>query len=737
MSDSGKITLALAGNPNAGKTTMFNALTGARQHVGNYPGITVERKEGFATLATGGEKREFHITDLPGAYSLTAYTQEELVARNHLVDERPDAVIHVLNAGSLERNLYLTVQFLELGVPVALGLNMMDEARKKGLTIDSDKLGELMSAPVVETVARAGKGVKDLLAAAGDLAETRKDHTWSPLEISYGPDLDPAITEMTEKIEAAGFLTDRYPSRWLAVKYMEGDEQILTLGRNADIDLAQELEAVTARVSEHCQSTMNTYPEAVIADFRYGFIASLLKQGIVRREPLRERIEMSDRLDKVLTHRALGPALMLGVLLLVYQITFSLGQHPMDWLGLFFGWLGETAESLIPEGLVQSLVVSGIIDGVGGVLSFVPLILIIFFLIAFLEDSGYMARIAYMMDRVFRMFGLHGSSVMPFIVSGGVGGGCAVPGVMASRTLRSRKEKLATLLTAPFMACGAKLPVFILLAGVFFPHHEALALFLITLSAWAFALFAARILRSTLIRGPSTPFVMELPPYRMPTLRGLIIHTWERTWQYIKKAGTVILAISILLWAAMTFPPPHEADLAPLNEAVAEAQAHVDGFPEDTDQATLAQAEDDLAMAEAALAEAGLANSLAGRLGRALEPVSQSAGFEWRTNIALIGGVAAKEVIISTLGTAYSLGDVDPEEAFSLAGHIRSDPTWTTPRGIALILFILLYSPCFVTVVAIRQEAGSWKWALFSIVFNTALAFGVAVAVYQGGAMLL
>ena len=445
-----RLVIALAGNPNAGKTTMFNALTGARQHVGNYPGITVEKKEGIALLGN----RKVHVVDLPGTYSLTAYSQEELVARTFLAEERPDVVVDVINAGALERNLYLAVQFLEMGAPVLLALNMMDEVTKQGLHIHADRLEQLLGVPVVETVARSGQGVDNLLQRAAVLAEQRKGRPWTPLNISYGPDLDPVLAEMTTRITEHGFLADKYPPRWVALKYLEGDEEIRVLGRKAG-KLSEVLEAQAAKVAEHCRATLNTYPEAVIADYRYGFITALIKQGVLTREPLRERIDTSDRLDRVLTHRFLGPLLMVAILFAVYQITFTLGETPMGWMEALFGWLGDTATALLPDGLLRSLVVSGIIDGVGGVMSFVPLILIIFFLIAFLEDSGYMARVAYMLDRVFRIFGLHGSSVMPFVISGGIGGGCAVPGVLATRTLRSPKEKLATMLTAPFLTCGA------------------------------------------------------------------------------------------------------------------------------------------------------------------------------------------------------------------------------------------------------------------------------------------
>jgi len=722
-----RLRIALAGNPNAGKTTLFNAITGARQHVGNYPGITVEKKEGFAS----SNGRELHLIDLPGTYSLTAYTQEELVARNSLIDERPDVVVGVLNASALERNLYLAVQILEMGLPMALALNMMDEAAKQGVFIDAARLSEHLGLPVVETVARHGKGVDELMAQAVAYADERAG-SCQPLSLSYGPDLDPVLDQMVQRIENRGFLTMRYPARWLALKYLENDEEIRRVGRAAG-PLAQELEAMATKVAEHCQRTLSTYPEAIIADYRYGYITSLLRD-VIRRENDFSRIDFSDHLDRVLTHKFFGPLGMLGVLFAIYWFTFSIGDIPLGWVEALFGLVSDAASAALPEGMLKSLIVSGIIDGAGGVLSFVPLIMIMFLFIAFLEDSGYMARIAYMLDRVFRIFGLHGCSVMPFIVSGGIAGGCAVPGVMAARTLRSPREKLATLLTAPFMTCGAKVPVFILLISVFFPRHQALAMFAITMLGWAAALVVARILRSTVIKGPSTPFVMELPPYRLPTLRGIVIHTWERTWQYIKKAGTVIVAISIVIWAMMTFPGLPEEKLAHF-EAQRSLVAGELGLAQPGSPLAVRLAER-LTLIDNIEAEAALRYSVAGRIGSSLEGLSSLAGFDWRTNIALLGGVAAKEVIVSTLGTAYSLGELDADEAQPLAERLAKSPHWSPLAAASLMVFILLYAPCFVTVVAIRQEAGSWKWALFSIAFNTGFAFIVSTLLFQGGRLL-
>ena len=726
---------ALAGNPNAGKTTLFNELTGARQHVGNYPGVTVEKKEG--TYIRNGFK--IHIVDLPGTYSLTAYSVEEIVARDYLVDEKPEVVINIVDASNLERNLYLTVQFLELGIPVCLALNMMDVAEERGLKIDSKKLSALLKIPVVPTVARNGKGKKELVDAAIRIVkENRKP---SAIEISYGDDIDRALKEIEEKITENNFLTDVYPARWIALKYLEQDKQIILKGRDKNFDFSKEIEKMVKKVSGHLQATLDTYPEAIIADYRYGYIKSIIKQGIVKQKYNRDRLYTSDKIDKVLTNRFLGPVFMLLVLFGLYKFTFSCGEIPMGWFENFFEWFGKTASVILQGGYLKSLIVSGIIDGLGGVLGFVPLIMFMFFGIAILEDSGYLARVAFMLDRVFRIFGLHGSSVMGYIVSGGIAGGCAVPGVMATRTLRSRRERLATILTVPFMSCGAKLPVMALLIGTFFSENRALFMFMITIGSWAAALLVAKLLRVTLIRGKSTPFVMELPPYRFPTFKGLLIHTWERTWQYIKKAGTVILGISIILWAMMTFPGLSDSELEKFEKKREEIVANFQ--PSIRETATDAGMSDESEILEEKLkeidlnqAEAGLRNSVAGRIGTAFENVSKWAGFDWRTNIALVGGFAAKEVVVSTLGTAYSLGEIDSEKESSLSRTLADDPGWSRLTALSLIVFTMLYAPCFVTVVVIIRETGTWKWGAFSVIFNTLLAFIMSVIVFQTGSLL-
>jgi ferrous iron transport protein B len=732
-------TVALAGNPNSGKTTLFNELTGARQHVGNYPGVTVEKKEGLYT----NHDFQLHIVDLPGTYSLTAYSLEEVVARDFLVNQRPEVVINIVDASNLDRNLYLAVQFLEMGIPVCIALNMIDVAKKRGIEINARKLSTLLGVPVVPTVARTGQGKKELMDSTARLVQEKTKFV--PLKISYGDDIDSAMIEMEKEIAANHFLTDTYPERWVALKYMENDEQILEKGRLENPELAARLVEMVTRVSHHLQDTLDTYPEAMIADQRYGYIKSILKQGVIYQKYDPNRLYSSDRIDKVLTNRFLGPLIMLGILIGLYQVVFTYGEVPVGWLEILFGWIGAGVSAVLPDGLLKSLIVSGMIDGVGGVLGFVPLIMFMFFGIAILEDSGYLARVAFMLDRVFRTFGLHGSSVMAFIVSGGIAGGCAVPGVMATRTLKSPRERLATLLTVPFMNCGAKLPVFALLIAAFFAKHEAVIMLMITLGAWAGALLVAKLLRVTVIKGESTPFVMELPPYRMPTFKGLAIHTWERTWQYVKKAGTTILGFSVILWAMMTFPAlpdskvqEHEIQrLTLLNSAPAAIAAELKkSRPGDELSPQALSLKEQLNGINYRQGETALRYSVAGRIGTALESVSRLAGFDWRTNIALVGGFAAKEVVVSTLGTAYSLGEVDPEETGALSEALAKDPGWSPLAALGLIVFTMFYSPCFVAVVCISRESGSWKWGAFAVAFNTLLAFGLAVLIYQIGSAL-
>ena len=785
-----KIRIALSGNPNSGKTTTFNAITGARQHIANYPGVTVEKKYG----SVNHKGYEVEVVDLPGTYSLTAYSLEEIVARNFLVNERPDVVVDIVDASNLDRNLYLAVQFKELGIPLIIALNMVDVAKTRGTKVDEEALSDLFGVPVVPMVARSNKGIQDLLDKIVEVGQ--EDHEWRPEIITYGNDIDEGLNKIEDVIKKAPALDKKYPERWLALKCLEGDDQIKDLMKG-DLESSREIEGIRKRISKHTMNTLEEEPEGIIADHRYGYIAGITKKSVKRE--IESRLNLSDKVDKVLTNRVIGPVIMLLILYGIYEFTFQVSEAPVGWFEAFFGWLKGTVSGLIPAGYLHSLVVSGIIDGVGGVLGFVPLIMFMFFAIAIMEDFGYMARVAYMLDRVLRWFGLHGSSVMALLVSGGISGGCAVPGVMATRTLRDPKERIATLLVVPFMNCGAKLPVFGMLIAAFFARDRARMLFVFTILSWSFALFAAKIIRSTVLRGPKTPFVMELPPYRIPTIKGLLIHTWERTWQYIKKAGTIILGVSILLWAMMTFPGlsdeehqfykdqrvenrmsflispdvkglvQNEKDMKDLEEVLGRYESSLEEGKENPESIAespfwsvaeqivslkksggraqgetvlyipLALAYIDYGEKNVAIEleeqQAALRGTIAGRIGLLMEGITSTIGFDYRTNIALVGGFLAKEVIVSTLGTAYSLGEVDPEESIPLSEKLRNEPGWNPLVAFTLILFIMLYVPCFITVISIKRES-SWKWACFSMAFNLVMAYLVSLAVYQVGLAL-
>jgi ferrous iron transport protein B len=704
-----QVKIALAGNPNAGKTTVFNALTGARQHVGNYPGVTVDKKEGTSTC----QGQEVRIVDLPGTYSLTAYSLEEVVARNYLIGERPEVVVNVVDAANLERNLYLTVQLLELGVPLVICLNMVDVAAQRGMTIDAIKLAQLLDTPVVATVGRKSQGMDELLAVAVELAH--KGPKWRPLKISYGSDVDQGVAELKGILEGGQPRRGLISARWLALKCLEHDSEVMSQIQR-ESELGQKVLPVVDHITEHVRTTLDDDPESIIADYRYGFITAISRQVVTWEREV--RMDFSDRVDKVLTNRLFGPVFLLTVLYAVYQFVFWASEGPVQWLQGFFGWLAASIEAALPPGPLTSLLVSGVIDGVGGVLGFVPLIMFMFFAIAIMEDSGYMARVAYLMDRVLRAFGLHGNSVIALIVGGGISGGCAVPGVMATRTLKDPKSRLATILVVPFMNCGAKLPVYSVLIGAFFAGNKATVLFGLTILSWALALLAAKFLRWAILHGEQAPFVMELPPYRTPTLKGLLIHTWERTWQYAKKAGTLILGVSVLMWALMSFPGLPQSQEAAWDQRIQ----------------TASSSEAKLALENEKAGET-LAGSAAGRIGRAITVATDPLGFDWRTNIALVGGFAAKEVIVSTLGTAYSLGAVD-EEAQSLRERLRASDDWSPLKAMALMVFVMIYAPCVATVVMIARETGTWRWAAFSLAYNTVIGYAMALLVYQGGKFL-
>ena len=683
--------IALAGNPNCGKTTLFNAYTGSRQHVGNYPGVTVDRKEGTISV----DNTPVTLVDLPGTYSLTAYSQEELVARDELSLGRVDAVIDCADASALERNMLLTVQMMEMGMPVVLACNMMDEARKAGIHIDMQKLSEQLGTPVLPIVARNGEGIREVARAALDLAKKGRKE---PLHINYGPELTEAVEALEKRLSEEKILIDRYHPHWTALKLLEGDTKVQESVREARPDLAPEILSYCEGIEEKVKAATQATCESVITDARYGYIRGLLAQGVVKQDPGKDRLALSDRLDKILTNRFLGPLIMIGVLYLMFVITFNLGAYPQEWLEDFFAWMGSELGDHMDDGLLKSLICDGIIAGVGGVVSFVPLIAIMFALIAFIEDSGYMARIAYMMDRIFRFFGLHGASVMPYIIAGGIAGGCAIPGVMATRTLRSPKEKLATLLTLPFMCCGAKVPCFLLLIAAFFPKSPALAFFLVLCCGWVGALLMASLLRHTIIRGAGTPFVMELPPYRLPTIFSILMHMWERTWMYLKKAGTIILLSTIVLWFLMGF-----------------------GW----EGGSFGMVEE-------------LNNSILAKIGSAIAwifaPLGWTkAGEGWKMAVAAVTGLIAKENVVATFGMLFGFAEV-AEDGAEIWGNLAQVMTPIAAYG--FLVFNLLCAPCFAAMGAIKREMNNAKWFWFAIGYQCGLAYVVSLCIYQIGTLL-
>ncbi len=712
--------IAIAGNPNAGKTSLFNHLTGATQTVGNYPGVTVECKKGVARL----NGRRLDVVDLPGTYSLTAYSQEELVARNFIIEDSPDLVVDVLDASNLERHLYLAIQIMEMGAPLLLALNMVDVAQRRGLEVDHTKLSDLLGVPVVPTVGSKGTGIKQLLQCCLDALDGKVSVT--PRPVTYGHEVDEEVDRLAECAQGLPRLAARYNPRWLAVKLLEGDpeveKKVTELGGEGAAELLQAARKGMKAIERHCGDDCPT----IIAERRYGYAAGIMRECVTLSGEAREM--STDRIDMIVCHRILGPLILVAVVAALFFTVFKVSMEwawvpwfgewysPVDWVEGLFEGLGDAVAGLESRApVLHSLISDALIAGVGGVLGFVPLIFTMFLLISALEDSGYIARVAFILDRMLQTFGLQGKSILALIVSGGLGaGGCAVPGVLATRTLREEKDRLITMLVAPFMNCGAKLPVYAMLIAAFFPHRHTQMMLLLWAMSWVVALCAAWVLRKFVVRGEQTPFVMELPPYHLPVLRSLFLHTWDRTWMYMKKAGTIILAINVLLWALMYFPRPPEP--APESAALPAAVS--------------------LHTSEAEEAADALAHSYAGRFGRALEPITQYAGFDWRTNIALVGGFMAKEVVVGTLGTAMAMGDVEPEQAQALSQRLATDPTWNSLKGFSLMVFVMIYAPCFVTMAMIRRESGSWKWALFSTGYSTMIAIVLAVLIYQGGLVL-
>ncbi len=650
-----EIRIALTGNPNVGKTTLFNALTGSRQHVGNWPGVTVEKKIGRASR----NGHTFEVVDLPGTYSLTAYTADEVVARDFIVEEKPDVVVQVLDATNLERNLYLTTQIAELAVPVVIALNMADAAEARGDAIDVGRLSEFLAIPVVRTVGTRGEGLNNLLDAAIEEAETSPHHEHT---IGYGDDAEAKIAALVGVLAGDKDLAERYPLRWLAVKLLEGDENILARVQASPANSA--VQGILASIDS------DEY-EAVMADKRYEAIAAILPQ--VRRSDA-GKLSASDMVDRVVTDRYLGIPIFLALMWGAFELTFTVATPFMTAIDLAVASLAEFVAGSVEPAWLASLLGDGIIGGVGSVLIFLPNIFILFLILAVLEDSGYLARAAFIMDRLMYAIGLPGKAFIPMLI----GFGCNVPGIMATRSIEGEKDRLISILVNPFMSCSARLPVYILFAGAFFPLQAGSVVFFLYVLGIVVGIGSAKLFRHTILPGEPSPFIMEMPPYRFPTVKTSLIHMWGRGSMYIRKAGTIILLGVLAVWALASFPYG---------------------------------------------VEYGSAESFAGMLGHLLEPLVAPLGFDWQVAVALLFGFIAKEIVVGSLGTLYGAG----EEA--LPEVLLADPGLSAATALALMVFVLLYMPCVAALGVIRKETGSWKWTGFSVAYGLVVAWIIAFIV--------
>ena len=713
------INVALVGNPNCGKTSLFNIASGAHEHVGNYSGVTVDAKEGFFDF----QGYHFRIVDLPGTYSLSAYTPEELYVRKHIIEETPDVIINVVDSSNLERNFYLTTQLIDMNVRMVIALNMYDELEASGNKLDYTQLSQLIGVPMVPTVCRRGEGVDklfhviigiyeggDFLSQKGeirseileDLRDWHKtyvpDHEFGShkeeedarprgymrhIHINHGPELERSIEEVKKAISQNEDIRHKYSTRFLYIKLLENDKEIENF--ISTLPNGKEIIAIRNKETLRIRKVMNEDSEQAITDAKYGFITGALKETFTDNHL--EKEQTTRVIDSIVTHRIWGYPIFFLFLFIMFEGTFVLGDYPMQGIEWLVDQLGNLIRNNMAEGPLKDLLIDGIIGGVGGVIVFLPNILILYFFISILEDSGYMARAAFIMDKIMHRMGLHGKSFIPLIM----GFGCNVPAIMATRTIEDRKSRLITMLVNPLMSCSARLPIYLVMIGAFFPNCASFMLLCIYTAGILLAVIMARIFSKFLVKGEDSPFVMELPPYRMPTSKSIMRHTWEKGAQYLKKMGGIIMIASIIIWF-LGYYPRHDA-----HESVAEQQE----------------------------------NSYIGQIGKAIEPVIKPLGFDWKLGIGLISGVGAKELVVSTLGVLYTNeGDV---ENVNLSDRIPITPL----VALAYMLFVLIYFPCIATFAAIKQESGSWKWAIFAAGYTTGLAWLVAFTVFQIGSIII
>lgn len=697
MRKSRTINVALVGNPNCGKTSLFNFASGAHERVGNYSGVTVDAKEGHACF----EGYDFNIVDLPGTYSLSAYSPEELYVRKQIIEKTPDIIINVIDTSNLERNFYLTTQLIDMHLRIVCALNMFDESEERGDRIHVDKLSELFGIPMVPTVFKTGRGVKELFHQVIETYEGKEGAKpqFRHIHINHGHEIEQGIADIQAFLKQDEDIRRHYSTRYLGIKLMEHDRDVEKMV--SSLPHADEIFAARDKADKRVREETDTDSETAVMDAKFGFIHGALKEASYETGHKKDTYQLTHRLDSIITNKLLGFPIFIVLMWLMFEATFSLGQYPKDWIETGVAWLGQTISTYFPDGPIKDMLVDGVIGGVGAVIVFLPQILILYFFISYMEDSGYMSRAAFIMDKLMHKMGLHGKSFIPLIV----GFGCNVPAVMATRTIESRKSRLITMLILPMMSCSARLPVYIMIVGTFFSaRYQSTMMMSLYLIGILMAVFLGWLFSKFAIKGEDTPFVMELPPYRLPTWKAITRHTWEKGKLYLKKMGGIILVASIIVWALGYFPHNQH-----LSKAEQQEQSYI------------------------------------GRIGKAMEPAFMAQGFSWKLDVGIVAGVGAKEIVASTIGVLYS-----PEEGVGEDGAASNEPEkysqlrkQMTADGItpltaySFLLFVLLYFPCVAVIAAIKGETGSWKWALFSAGYTTLLAWILSAAFYQIGRLFV
>lgn len=712
------INVALIGNPNCGKTSLFNFASGAHEHVGNYSGVTVDAKEGVFTQ----NGYTFRIVDLPGTYSLSAYTPEELYVRRHLVQEQPDVVINVVDASNLERNLYLTTQLIDMDVRMVIALNMYDDLEKSGNKFDHESLAGMIGVPIIPTISKTGFGIEALFNRVISVYE-ETDPILRHVHVNYGDTLEKYINALRKMLKRNGTVDKTYSKRYLAIKLLENDKEVKQYVQS--LPGTKPILETCNQYSQQLEEMLKEDTETALTNARYGFISGALRETFVANKI--KEVSSTQIIDLFVTHKVLGFPIFIFFMWFMFEATFKLGEYPMQWIEWGVEQIGNFVRNFMPEGPLKDLLVDGIIGGVGGVIVFLPNILILYLFISFMEDSGYMARAAFIMDKIMHKMGLHGKSFIPLVM----GFGCNVPAIMATRTIESRNSRMITMLINPLMSCSARLPVYVLLTGAFFAENASTVLLLMYSSGILLAVIVAKLFKRFLFSKEDVPFVMELPPYRMPTSKSILIHMWEKAKQYLHKMGGIILIASILIWFLGYFP--RETEQGKVYESQIE---HVNSSN------TLSEKEKTETVTELNRLKnmEHQQNSYIGRIGQAIQPALAPLGFDWKISVSLLSGMAAKEVVVSTLSVLYT---GDSEDSQTLPERLQADkdkegnPVFTPLVALSMMLFVLIYFPCVATVIAIVNESKSWKWGAFVIAYTCTLAWVVSFTVYQLGSILL